>query len=689
MKKLLFLLALPLLGQNTPVFPGAVATNNDLLIAPFRFQTTLTSGIGSGDVTLNVVSTTGIPILGAGKAIVVVIDSEEIRINAITATTMAVENRGFDGTVAASHASGAAIFGYLTPWHHNQLAAEVTAIETNLGITNCNDLQTAINALSSGGMVRASGTIICPTLTIPNGPPITIQGTGVDSTIIKLANNANTDLLTNVNFSSLSGTQSAPAGVFRLTLKDLTLDGNKANQSLSPITVNSVTKANPTIINVTGSLPTGTSITISGGTGDWTRVNTSWVVTNTGANTFTIALDSSTFGGVFGGVIQRGSSWPIRLYQHGPNWVNIVWQNGYSGGAYSEYATNPSLPPPTTTDLEANIVNVRALDNNGDGLFWAGPHDSYITNFESDGNTGWGIHNVTSLMITNMDLYNNFSAGLIEGPFTCTNCVLSNATGVGCEIKFQTVILVGGKCAAPVGMHARFNLHSITGTQLSSVGVNGTALIFDGLQSSHMDINIQTDGSAGSKGIQIINGDGGMNSMLGTVPPATANFTPITGTQSLNSTWFMQGIPIVVPTVETWHRYTLLKTGGNWTINGLNPVAAAAATSQTITVAIQNFPYVSNAMIKTAVAFTGTTTATAVLGSTGVTNFYISIPYDLMAAVSSTNIAPTNGILNGYGLAGGYATLSLALTITTTGGNVSNITDGASVDVWMKFGLLP
>jgi len=159
MRKLLFLLAIPLLGQNTAIFPNGTVTNNDLLIAPFRFQTTLRSQVNPTDTTINVVSTTGLPALGAGKAVVVVIDNEEIRITGITSNTLTtiLANRGFDGTVAASHVSGSGVFGYLTPWHHNQMAAELIAIENNLYPTVL--MNPPANSISPGFKTTQTGPI--------------------------------------------------------------------------------------------------------------------------------------------------------------------------------------------------------------------------------------------------------------------------------------------------------------------------------------------------------------------------------------------------------------------------------------------------------------------------------------------------------------------------------------------------
>lgn len=137
--KRLFLLVLAAAAAyaQTAVFPGAVVTDNQLRVAVNQFTTpTLSNGINSTDLTLTVSNATGI-VIGS----IVTIDNEHMPVcnvvgNVLSlgkATCTNADGRGFDGTSAASHASGAVVYLNIDAWHHNATAAELKAIETALG----------------------------------------------------------------------------------------------------------------------------------------------------------------------------------------------------------------------------------------------------------------------------------------------------------------------------------------------------------------------------------------------------------------------------------------------------------------------------------------------------------------------------------------------------------------------------
>lgn len=74
--------------------------------------------------------------------------------------------------------------------------------------------------------------------------------------------------------------------------------------NLSTITISAATNANPVVFTANAhGLSTGDGITISGGTGNWAAVNGSWTITVTGANTFSIPVDSTTFGAITGTLV--------------------------------------------------------------------------------------------------------------------------------------------------------------------------------------------------------------------------------------------------------------------------------------------------------------------------------------------------------------------------------------------------
>jgi hypothetical protein len=117
------------IAQNSPKFPGAVATNQDLLIARNQGETTLTSAINS--VTLSIPVTSG-SVFTAPLA--VTIGNEAILVCSIASNTLTVcsGGRGFDGTSAVNHANGRPVQARVVAWHHNQSAAEIRAVETKL-----------------------------------------------------------------------------------------------------------------------------------------------------------------------------------------------------------------------------------------------------------------------------------------------------------------------------------------------------------------------------------------------------------------------------------------------------------------------------------------------------------------------------------------------------------------------------
>jgi hypothetical protein len=133
MRRLWFiLLPTALLAQNpnSPVFPSAVVNDQDLLVAKNLASSTLTAAITASDMSIPVVDGSEFT-----APLVVAIDDEYIRICSISGNTLTVctGGRGFDGSTAAAHSAGAEVQGVHAAHHHNQLAAEVKAIETALG----------------------------------------------------------------------------------------------------------------------------------------------------------------------------------------------------------------------------------------------------------------------------------------------------------------------------------------------------------------------------------------------------------------------------------------------------------------------------------------------------------------------------------------------------------------------------
>jgi hypothetical protein len=165
--------------------------------------------------------------------------------------------------------------------------------------------------------------------------------------------------------------------------------------------------------------------------------------------------------------------------------------------------------------------------------------------------------------------------------------------------------------------------------------------------------------------------------------------TPAVNTP-IATTWPLGSVPM-------WVKITVTNSTTNLTvvcagpasftgICGTTPVAKAAATTQSVTLATPavNFA-VDECIIKTATAFTGTTTLTATVGKTGSLTSCTSVVYDMKAAVSTTNFGQTTAISTSISFNG---TDAMILALASTIDNISSISAG-SVVVWIKLVFLP
>lgn len=113
-----------------------------------------------------------------------------------------------------------------------------------------------------------------------------------------------------------------------------------AQSPTQTLTVTSVSKANPAVVTITAhGLPTGSTVTVAGGTGDWAGLNGTYTATNTGANTFTVPKDTSGYAGTFAGTITTSSPqtsraiWAIQknFYNGSNQLTNTMWAVGVDG----------------------------------------------------------------------------------------------------------------------------------------------------------------------------------------------------------------------------------------------------------------------------------------------------------------------------------------------------------------------
>lgn len=105
----------------------------------------------------------------------------------------------------------------------------------------------------------------------------------------------------------------------------------------STLTVVSVSKAAAAVITVTAhGLLSGNVVTIADGAGDWTGLNGDKIITRTGADTFTVAVNSSAYTGTFAGTIttraprEGAAVWSIQkyVYDASSNLTSSHWADG-------------------------------------------------------------------------------------------------------------------------------------------------------------------------------------------------------------------------------------------------------------------------------------------------------------------------------------------------------------------------
>jgi hypothetical protein len=130
-------------GLPPAMYPGAIATNQQLVVAVNRLQTMLAVALGATDTQMIVQSGIGIV-----PSCLLTIDNEIVQVLSGSANTWQI-SRGFDGTAAAFHLSNALVSGFVDAWHHNALVSEVQAVQTALGPNLSNIASTLFESISS------------------------------------------------------------------------------------------------------------------------------------------------------------------------------------------------------------------------------------------------------------------------------------------------------------------------------------------------------------------------------------------------------------------------------------------------------------------------------------------------------------------------------------------------------------
>lgn len=108
-------------------YPSSASSDTNLYIQVNNKTTNLTANISNSDTTIPVTSTTGFPSSGT-----VTIDLEIVSYTSIDATNFLGATRGFDGTTAVAHLSGALVSHNIIAAHHNVVKDEIIATQTDL-----------------------------------------------------------------------------------------------------------------------------------------------------------------------------------------------------------------------------------------------------------------------------------------------------------------------------------------------------------------------------------------------------------------------------------------------------------------------------------------------------------------------------------------------------------------------------
>lgn len=143
------------------------------------------------------------------------------------------------------------------------------------GTTVRNDRGTLLSV--GQGIFRTNGTALSASLTVSRSPQISLFNSG--------------------------------AGTYTNFTLGMTTSGPPTLAAVASVSIASATNANPVVFTTGTShlLVSGQRITISGATGTWVLVNSSFVVTVLSATTFSIPVDSTGFGALTGTLIVTGS----------------------------------------------------------------------------------------------------------------------------------------------------------------------------------------------------------------------------------------------------------------------------------------------------------------------------------------------------------------------------------------------
>ena len=232
---------------------------------------------------------------------------------------------------------------------------------------------------------------------------------------------------------------------------------------------------------------------------------------------------------------QTGVSFGIRLYGHQKTVSDVIVQNAYSDGLYSEWAATSSFTTPSD-GVEDSVNDLKTILSGGNGVTWRGPHDSRLVDFIAWGNGGWGIavqqsagvYNGSGLSVANINTFLNTSGGCYSNAsMSGTSMSCTTATGQGMLIDTGSGghQLSSSVFAGPTALLVKAPGQSIMGTVENST-VSGLTIVggggsFNLISYNNTGYQVDWTGGPTGQGNLVMVGNGIAGTLFNGSPPSS------------------------------------------------------------------------------------------------------------------------------------------------------------------------